>query len=247
MHNGNKQKSLTGLLRIATDPYLYDRLTVNWEKEGERLESPNRAHYWSFLEPDASTWKNKSLMDIGAGTGWLLDVTLRKVGVAPSSLGIEPSFKNIAIAKRLYPHITMIQTTLQLYQPDRRFDIAVSVLSILHIYPLGAAFTKIAQLLSPKGIFIAIVPDYNFFRSKRKGRIPKIEELNNDECVTMIPREYGIVADIVRKLEKYEVVAGQYNFSLMDHKPMPPAPQDCLKHPELAKTIATHLLKFRKE
>lgn len=231
------------LLRIATDPQLYDNVTVDWNKEGRGLNSPNRRHYWSYLQPFARAWQNKRILDIGAGTGWLLDVLVREIGVQ-SAIGIDPSVRNIALARKLYPSINMTCTTLQGFAPKEQFDVALSVLSLLHIHPLKAAYEKVSQLLAPKGIFMAVVPDYDYFRTPRKGRVPQIEDLGLDECVTMIPREYGTVADIVRRTSFYEEVAKGHGLTLTHHIPMPAAQEDRNRHPELASMTVTHLLKF---
>jgi len=231
------------LLRIATDPQLYDNVTVNWEKEGRGLNSPNRRHYWSYLQPFARAWQNKRILDIGAGTGWLLDVLVREIGVQ-SAIGIDPSVRNIVLAGKLYPSISMIRTTLQGFAPKEQFDVALSVLSLLHIHPLEAAYEKVSQLLAPKGIFMAVVPDYDYFRTPRKGRVPQIEDLGPDECVTMIPREYGTVADIVRRTSFYEEVAKEHGLILTHHTPMLAAQEDRSQYSELSPMIVTHLLRF---
>jgi len=234
------------LFNIATNPTLYDDLNINWEKEGVSLDqSPTRTHYWNYLLPYSKHWQGKKLLDIGSGAGWLLDITL-KAGLVKFAIGIEPSFRNVEMSRQNYPHITTVQTTLQNYKSDMLFDVVTSVMSLLHIYPLDDAFEKIDKLLAADGEFLAIVPDYNYFRSCRKGLIPEIEEIDSEECITSIQRTYGKVADIVRKIEKYRLAGQRFNLSLIQDIPMPPSYDKVEKYPELKDAVVTHLLHFKK-
>jgi SAM-dependent methyltransferase len=233
------------LLKIATNPEHYDSDQVDWSKEGEGLQSPNRRHYWSYMQPYVQEWDGKDLLDIGAGTGWLCDAALRE-GNVNTAIGVEPASKSIALAHTLYPQIEMIDSSFEEYQPDRKFDIAVAVMTLLHMHPLEDALQKVADLLKVNGQFYAVVPDFEYFRSTRKGRTPQIEELVPGESVTAVEREYGTVADIVRETYRYQEAARATGLVLEEVIPMPPSPEQFDKYPELKDTTVTHFLRFRK-
>lgn len=233
------------LLVMATNPDHYDSDQVDWSKEGEGLQSPNRRHYWSYMQPYIADWEGKELLDIGAGTGWLCDAALREAHVQ-TAIGVEPARKSIELAHSLYPQVEMIAAAFEDFQTDRKFDIAVSVMSLLHMNPLEDVLQKISDLLKSEGQLYAVVPDYDYFRSTRKGRTPLIEELAPGEAVTAVEREYGTVADIVREIYRYQEAAQATGLILEEVIPMPPSPEQFAKYPELRQVNVTHFLRFKK-
>src|SRR5258708_4486779 len=104
----------------ATRPDQYDADDLFWEKEA-RSESGRTQFFWEYLEPYADSWKDKKVLDVGAGTGWLVSQA-QKHGAA-KALGIEPSSKNIAAALRDHSDAMIQQDTLESFDSGgERFD-----------------------------------------------------------------------------------------------------------------------------
>jgi predicted RNA methylase len=75
-------------------------------------------------------WEGRSVLDIGTGTGWLVD-RANRVG-ARSVVGIEPSEVNVAIGARLYPGTSLLNVSFEEFEPELRegFDTVVSVMGV---------------------------------------------------------------------------------------------------------------------
>ncbi len=235
------------LLTRASDPQQYDKDEAGWSSEGTGLQSPTRAHFWEYLFPYTANWRGKNLLDIGSGTGWLLNQALR-MG-ARSAIGVEPSARNLQQAQELYPHVTTIHSTLEEFTIDQRFGIATSLMSLVHIANLDAAFRKIGCLLEPGGEFLTIVPNYDHHRRPRHGYQMKIEEIDSDQYVVAVTRPHGTLVDIIRRINKYTVAAEKSNLRLVEDIPMVPSEKLMEKAPRFRESAGipmTHLLRFSK-
>ena len=231
---------------LAINPQQYDNKDTGWESVGASAESPTRTHFWNYINKHFSSWKERDVIDIGSGSGWLLDLVLKEN--ARSVLGIEPSRRNCELARALYPQVATLNTSLERYVPDRTFDVGLAVMSFVHIGDLDEAFNKISGFLNSQGELIAIVPDYTYFHSPRNNYEVAFEELDDEEYATLIKRPHGTLADIVRKTEKYSRVAENYGMTLLEDVPIPalqdtPAGEYTRENPSI---VATHLLRFKK-
>lgn len=231
---------------LAINPLQYDSKDTGWESVGASAESPTRTHFWNYLKRYSSSWKENNVIDIGSGTGWLVDLVLKEG--ARSGVGIEPSRRNYELARSLYPHVNSLNVSLEDYIPDRKFDVGLAVMSFVHIGNLEEAFKKISGFLNPQGELIAIVPDYDYFHAPRNNYEVTFEEVDSDEYATLIKRPHGTLADIVRTTKKYSRVAEGYGISLLHDIPIPalqntPAGEYTTENPSV---IATHLLRFQK-
>jgi len=230
---------------LATNPQQYDNKDTGWESVGASAESPTRTHFWNYIKKHSS-WKEKDVIDIGSGIGWLADLVLKEG--ARYAVGIEPSRRNCEMAKSLYPHVTSLNVSLEDYIPDQKFDVGFAIMSFVHIGNIDEAFNKISNFLNFQGELIAIVPDFDYFHGPRNNYEVAFEEVDNEEYATLIKRPHGTLADIVRATEKYSRVAKRHGIALLDDIPIPalqntPAGEYTTENLDV---IATHLLRFQK-
>jgi 2-polyprenyl-3-methyl-5-hydroxy-6-metoxy-1,4-benzoquinol methylase len=156
------------LFQRATNPEQYDLEDLPWEKEGT-TESPRTFFFWEYLQKYAPEWKEKDVLDIGCGNGWLLNEAV-KLG-AKSVLGVEPSNRNVALAKNHYPDIEIAQSAFENFDPKgKKFDVATSVMAFSHINNLDLAFDKLHEILRQK--FFQHLPQSNFSLRGFKIRFP---------------------------------------------------------------------------
>lgn len=231
---------------LAINPQQYDNKDTGWESVGASAESPTRTHFWNYLKRHSSSWKEKDVIDIGSGTGWLVDLVIKDG--AKSAVGIEPSQRNCELARSAYPHANSINVSLEDYIPDQKFDVGLAIMSFVHIGNLEEAFKKISGFLNSQGELIVIVPDYNYFHAPRNNYEVDFEELDDEEYVTLIKRPHGTLADIVRTIGKYSQAAEACGMSLLEDIPIPalqntPEGQYIKENPSV---IATHLFRFQK-
>lgn len=230
---------------LAINPLQYDNKDTGWESVGVSVESPTRTHFWNYLKRYTSSWKEKDVIDIGSGTGWLVDLILKEG--SRSGVGIEPSRRNYELAKSLYPHVVSLNVSLEDFIPNRKFDVGLAVMSFVHIGDLEEALKKISSFLNFQGELIVIVPDYDYFHAPRNNYEVTFEELDVEEYATLIKRPHGTLADIVRTNNKYSRVAERYGLSLLQDIPIP-ALQNTPEGEytkENSSVIATHLLRFQ--
>ncbi len=230
----------------ATLPNQYDLDDLNWEKIG-RSESVRTGFFWEYLEPYSHDWKDKEVLDIGAGTGWLLVRAL--ASGAKSAVGIEPSEKNIAQGAKDHPEITLVKSTLGDYEgAGQSFDVAVAVMSFPHIENIAEAFQKLAALIKRDGELIVIIPDYDYFKLQRHGYAAEVQPIDDDQYAIATTRPSGVLADIVRKTQLYQHAAESAGFELVEAKEMKPTQNQIAQAPqyEAVKDIPlTHLLRFK--
>jgi SAM-dependent methyltransferase len=233
------------LLNRATNPEQYDRQGISWKTE-IGLDSPMRKFFWARIMKHCPDWQGRRVLDVGAGTGWALEEA-RKLGAA-ATVGVEPSANNLIFSRQLYPKIQMVRGPLEHYHGDLKFDRVLSVMSLPHIRNLGEAFEKIRRLLAePAGEFVAIVPDYDYYRLQRHGYEVRIQDLNYCEYVTSIKRDLGTLVDIVRKEMAYVLAADGCGLQLKTAEPMPPSEELMEKLPKYKNyrgNVLTNFFKF---
>jgi len=230
---------------IATNPKQYNTQEVQWENE-TGLSSPTRTFFWHYIEPYSSDWKDKMVLDIGAGTGWLIKL-LRERGAA--AIGIEPSEKNINLGKQTNPDIELEFTTLENMAIEQTFDRAVAIMVMTHIKDIEGAFNKISAILNSSGELLIIIPDYDYYKQPRYNYKIQTEELNDREYAALIKRPQGEIADIVRTIEVYKEAGEKTGLKLTEDIPMTPT-EDLIKrvphYKEKKDVVMTHLLRFQK-
>lgn len=238
--------SMTKLLKEAANPGQYD--VIDWASEAKGLQSPMRAFFWEYLSKTMGDLKGKSVLDIGSGTGWLLEVVTKKG--AKRAIGVEPSMSNFQSSQKLYPNTTTINTSFEKYSDDTKFDYITGLLSVIHIIDLGTAFIKMNNLLSKDGKILLIVSDYNYWKQPRYDYKVEIEDINPDEFVTRTTRSFGPLTSIVRKPHVYTELAQQAGLVLDSHIPMIPTKKlikQEQKYGSMQNSPIMHLFLFKKD
>lgn len=98
--------------------------------------------------------KEKSVLEIGAGTGRL---AYKTAPLCKSFTGIDISFKTIKRAKQNlsnFKNVTLINADFMSYNFSELYDVIYSTLTFMHIKDKLAAINKIAGLLKPQGSFV---------------------------------------------------------------------------------------------
>ncbi len=186
----------------AINPYQYDLPDMRWEEEGTKSSPTRILHYNYHLFKYLKNIKGKSCLDIGCGTGQLMD-ELKRRG-ARKTQGFEPSIKNIKIAKTLYPYLKIERSTLQKFRTKDQFDIITCIMVLVHIPDLRQTFEKFKSLLNENGKLYLIVENFEYFEKPRHGYDFHIEPINKNEAVIAVNRRYGLTADVIRRIQVYK-------------------------------------------
>lgn len=233
-------------LKRATQPNQYDIGDILWAKEGH-ARSTRTQFFWEYLEPYSKSWNGKTVLDIGAGTGWLI-VRALECG-ATKAVGVEPSANNVAQGKQDHPDVKLVQTTLENFDgKNQQFDKIVAVMSFSHIADLDTAFSKVRSLLTPNGEAIIVVPDYDYFQTPRHGYSIEQQPIDEESYAIAITRPSGTLADIVRKTSMYQRAAESAGLELVEDMEMKPTENQIINAPKYAvmkDKALTHLLVFK--
>lgn len=233
------------LVEKATDPSQYDSLDLDWEKTGAE-DSPTRRFFRAYLRENMGDLKDKSVIDIGSGTGHLFKL-LSNLG-AEDIEGLEPSRKNAEISRKLYPEVAIKEKTLEEAKPEKTFDAAMAVMSFEHVRNIDSAFQKVAKFLKPRGYFYLIAGDKDYGATKRFGYEIEIEDLENGEIAVSTGRDCGRMYDILRPAENFIEAAEKAGLVLKKSVPMPPTKKLVEAEPkykEFENTPLTHLFVFK--
>src|SRR3989344_8727270 len=167
-------------LQRALDPYQYDSLEIDWEKEGLE-DSPIRRFFRAALKEHLEDLHGKSVIDIGSGLGHLFP-SLKEWGAGMTE-GVDPSKKNVALSRKLHPDISVFEGTLEEYSSGRRFDVGIAIMVFEHIDDLHAAFQKVAGILKPGGSFYLIAGNRDYFITPRFNYQLATQELGSGNLV----------------------------------------------------------------
>ncbi|MBI2029109.1 class I SAM-dependent methyltransferase [Candidatus Gottesmanbacteria bacterium] len=237
------------VLNRAINPHQYDLPDTGWPYHGVGLDSPLTRVFWEYLLPYTSEWKNKDLLDVGAGTGWMLNEAY-KLGVK-SAIGLEPAKRNIEIAKKYFPKIKMEKTMLESFVSKKKFDYITAIMSLNHVLNIDFAFKKLSSLLKNTGKLQTIIPDYDYFNRKRHGYNIKFEKISSKEFACMVTRpDFGTLADLVRKVSIYQTAGEKYDLKLVENKSMIPTIEWMEQYPRFKKmenVTLWHLVIFKKQ
>lgn len=130
--------------------YTFDDITIAGTKEQYAAE----VEYYreSFDSIAKHCWGAKSLLDIGCGTGRLLEL-LRGPGLICE--GVELNAERAAVA-HLTSGCTIYQVPVERLQTDKKYDIITMVNVLSHIPSLPQLFEALNRLLSEKGKLILV-------------------------------------------------------------------------------------------
>ncbi len=231
------------ILKNAVDPKQYDNDNIYWEHNPEK-NLIIQDFYFSHLLKFKEIWKNRNILEIGCGNGWLLKKLLKyKV---KSIEGIEPSVQNNQYLKKI-PNINFSNNTLDTFQSKKQYDVIISVMVFGHIENLENAFEKLKSMLTENGSIIIIVSSFEFYSQKRENKI--IEKINNEEVLIQINSEVYHISEIIRKVDVYEKAAKKIGLKIDEIIPMKPSKELIKLSPSIAKNkdIPTqYLIKFSK-
>jgi SAM-dependent methyltransferase len=235
----------SNLLNRAVNPKQYDNPESGWESESG-IDSPRRKFFWDYLNKYTENWKDKDIIDIGAGSGWLVnELHNHKI---KSALAIEPSENNVQRGKELYPEIQIEEHSIEVFETENKFDVAILNMVVSHVKDLDLLFGKLNTLLRDNGEVYMTVPDFEYFKGKDDGY--NIEHLSESEFISAGKRaDSGSIVDIVRKNELYITSATAHGFDLIEEVPMLPTESlmnDKPQYKEFAEVPITHLLRFKK-
>ena len=234
------------LLQRAINPLQYDFDDVFWDSQSG-LKSPKRKFFYEYLSEYKKQWVDAEILDIGCGTGWLVDLFIRNGAYLAE--GIEPSRHSVDVAKELFPDIKIHHGDFNSFQSEKQYDLITAVMVLNHIGDLSTAFKKINKLLKNGGELQIVVPDYQYFKKQRYGHETEIERLNQDEYVAQDKDSQGLIADIVRKIKIYKEIAQKSGLNFTEHIKMYPT-KSLIKHIphylEIKDEAITHLLRFGK-
>lgn len=208
-------------LKRATDPHQYDLSDINWEKPD--VGTPRNSMLKEYLDKYMVSWRGKSVLDIGSGSGWLLEEALR--AGAKRVAGIEPSMKSLILSKNLFPHISVTNVSFEDYQnhSGEKFDVALSIWTVCHMASVDLLFEKTSSLLNQHGELIIIVPDFEYYKLPRSDYKIEIRTIDSNQYVSEITRPgEGVLADIVRKNSVYVEAAQSQGLQLIEEIGMVP-------------------------
>jgi len=235
------------LFACATDPRQYDSNEINWGIE-TGLESPLRRFLFDCLKRYKMKWKGASILDVGCGTAWLVELFLEN-GAAHAE-GIEPSKKNVLLAKKLRPKVLVRNKSLESFSTKRKFDLIVAAMVMCHIANVPKAFKKISSLMNEGAEFHMIVPDYEFGKTPRFDHKMRIKKINGNEYAVETIRHFsGKMFDVIRKTAVYEEAAAKSGLVLLEEVPLHPTQaliRSMPRYKEFRNTVNARLLRFKK-
>jgi SAM-dependent methyltransferase len=199
------------LFRRATDPGQYDSPALDWPREG--MPGTRAARFFaSYLEPEIARRQARSVIDIGCGTGHLYPLLV--ANGARRVVGVEPSSRSAAIARREFPGLDVVEAPFESGRFSPEFELAIAVMSFEHQPDLLGAFAAVRALLRPGGTFLLVAGDLEFHRSPHFG-LPH-EHVMLPDGAALVARTYphGTICDIVRPAELYEIAGHAAGFSL---------------------------------
>lgn len=132
---------------VKKSPEGYDLYANLYDKTLSFLDSFEKGR----LIPTIGPLKDKKVLDLGCGTGRLIQ-NLKGCG---ELVGADVSQEMLNLARRKHPDVKFVQADM-LASPfaDEEFDIVVSAFVIVHIRDLHKAFNEVNRILKKDGIFI---------------------------------------------------------------------------------------------
>lgn len=124
----------------------------------------NMVRYFIHRKAMTEIRKHKThgkLLEVGCAYGYFLNEASKSFEVK----GCDISAYAIAEANRRFPHVDAFQADIErgLQLPKKSFDVIASFEMLEHCKDLTAIFKEVKRLLKPDGLFIASVPDHEFF------------------------------------------------------------------------------------
>lgn len=209
---------------LATDPKQYDADSISWAEIEGKVSCGTRKFFYDYLTCAISSdfpsgVSGKEILDIGCGTGWLVHKLMES---GANSKGIDPSSKNVSKARIFYPAIYLEETTLEEFKTNKKYDIICALMVFNHIADIELGFDKIKNMLTPKGHFYFIIPDFVYFSTPRHGYALNIFSSHDEEYVVQTRRREGEIVDVIRSLNLYKESLTKY-FHTIEEIPLIPS------------------------
>jgi SAM-dependent methyltransferase len=234
------------ILTRATDPRQYDDPALDWSQQGAP-GTPSVRAYEQALRAALAGAPITAAVDIGCGHAPYTPL-LRELG-ARRLVGIEPSSRSAAIARRTFPDLEVIQSPLERVTLDGAFDLAIAIMSFEHQRNLEVALNRVSRMLAPGGRFALISGDPDFHRTPRFDLAIEVRELGEGGALISTTFPFGTIRDIIRPPEQIVAAARIAGFSLEHRVPLLPTEGMIEVDPrwrELANRPFGHLLVLRR-
>lgn len=247
-----QDEMISSLVRQATDPVQYDHGNIDWIKHGT-ITNPLRIFFLGALYAAIGDLAGKSVLEIGSGTGWLLDDFL-KHGKAASVLGVEPSVQNVQYSRSMYPDVPTVHSSLRDFSSTQRFDAVALVMVTEHLLDLQQMFAQLNGLLSRYGKIAILTFNSDYARTPRFDYeivACPLEETDTWVVKTARPSVRGsdTLYDIVRTPAVFKKHAEAAGLRLTQHVPLKPTPEFLAarsKYSLFADTVMYDLFVFEK-
>lgn len=210
----------------AYDPSQYDKMESSWAEVGSE-ESTRTKFYIEHLQPFFDSFRNKKVLDIGAGTGWLVDAA-NKHG-ATMAVGVEPSSRHVKIAQDRYAGASIVHNSFEEFYTNEQFDVVTAIMSLSHIEDLNRTFQKIEHLTAENAKLIIAVPGFEYTRTPHAG-CSSYTPVDDMSYIAVTGCSGGqTITDMVRSNEVYEHAGRQVGFLLKNVIPTLPTEEQMKK------------------
>ncbi len=214
--------SVAGYFAKASNPKQYDLGEVSWAKEGSKNHYIRRLFLENLLQYKGSI-KNKKILDVGSGSGWLSG---ELTSLGGKVIGIDPSSSNRLAASKLHKGIDFVDASLENYTPasKSKFDVIYCIMVFEHMPDIDLSFKKLAELLNKHGKLYVITGDFNKFTNSRFGYTVDREIIDNDVVATKTnyDKRLGTLYDINRSTKRYIDAAERHGLYLDIYQPIRP-------------------------
>jgi len=142
------------------------------------------------------SWKNKSVLDVGCGTGLFSFLAAKKGGKV---LGIDYSKEAISIAKKKYSHKNLLYKNINIKDISKeKFDVIVSLGTLEHMDEPFKMLKIFQKHLKPKGKIIITSPNW----TNPRGYMLIILYLLFDAPITLADLHYLTPVDFKKWAKK---------------------------------------------
>lgn len=160
---------------------------------------------------------NARILDVGTGTGSIIG-ELKRRG-ARNIVGSDVSEDMITIAQTKFPDLKFIVSPIEeMPLPPASFDVVLGFSVLHHLPDLQLAFSRLASLLKPRGVFAFSEPNARSILEKKIARrtfrvllypIYKSMKLHNRKTLASRPKmiEDDLYSDVHRSLTRQELIS----------------------------------------
>ncbi|MBI1858594.1 MAG: class I SAM-dependent methyltransferase [Candidatus Melainabacteria bacterium] len=132
----------------------------------------------------ASKVRGDSILDIGCGTGHLMNTLLKQ---GKTVVGIEPITELVALAKKQNPHLNIIEYRAEdITKIDKKFSTITAVDVLEHIENDRETIKNLTNKLQEGGYLILAVPAYQFLYSIRDTSMGHYRRYSKNDLIKKI-------------------------------------------------------------